>query len=169
MSLRGGAGAAGGEVRLALQEGDADAIAELKGHSWSKAQIQQEVEATRELAETASLNRVTLVATDGDGRPAAFLCAWVVAGEAQILNLCVSPDSRRKGLATKLVRALLREPNGGWGAVASATLEVASGNAGARALYEKLGFAQEGVRKRYYQCGDDAVLMRLERKRAPGA
>lgn len=54
-------------------------------------------------------------------------------------HLRVSPDRRRQGLATAVVRTLLE-----WGAEQGATtvwLHVATGNAPALRLYEKLGFA----------------------------
>ena len=42
-------------------------------------------------------------------------------------------------------------------------LEVRASNAPARALYERLGFAVAGVRRRYYHDnGEDAVLMTLD-------
>jgi ribosomal-protein-alanine N-acetyltransferase len=40
-------------------------------------------------------------------------------------------------------------------------LEVAEGNAAARALYAGLGAAEAGRRRRYYPDGSDALVLRL--------
>ena len=40
-----------------------------------------------------------------------------------------------------------------------ATLEVRAGNVPAQRLYEKLGFAADGVRRRYYRDGEDGLIM----------
>ena len=74
----------------------------------------------------------------------------------------VRPSERGKGGAEALMRALI--------AAAAAEVEilqlkVVSGNAAARGLYEKLGFAQYGLEKRALkQSGryDDEILMALE-------
>ena len=39
-------------------------------------------------------------------------------------------------------------------------LEVAIGNAAARALYERAGFVEAGRRPRYYADGGDALILR---------
>jgi ribosomal-protein-alanine N-acetyltransferase len=41
-------------------------------------------------------------------------------------------------------------------------LEVAEGNAAARALYGAAGFAEAGRRRRYYADGGDALVLRRE-------
>jgi len=41
-------------------------------------------------------------------------------------------------------------------------LEVRRSNRGARNMYESYGFAEIGVRPRYYEDGEDAVVMLLE-------
>lgn len=40
-------------------------------------------------------------------------------------------------------------------------LEVRASNHGAQQLYEQLGFARVGLRRRYYSNGEDAILMTL--------
>ena len=46
--------------------------------------------------------------------------------------------------------------------IVSAFLEVRASNCAARALYEKLGFREIYVRRRYYGNGENAVIMRKE-------
>ena len=92
------------------------------------------------------------------GEPVGYLCATVLAGEAEILRIAVLPAARRQGIA----RALLHDF---WKTVpADATfLEVRASNTAARALYAAEGFRETGVRKNYYQRpAEDAVCMRRE-------
>ncbi len=87
----------------------------------------------------------------------AMVSAWIVVDELQVTALAVHPEHRRRGLARQLLEALL-----GLGREAGAeraTLEVASRNAAARALYGGLGFREVAVRRGYYRNGDDAWLL----------
>jgi ribosomal-protein-alanine N-acetyltransferase len=85
-----------------------------------------------------------------------------VAGEAEILNLGVHPQVRRKGLASSLVRHLLAE----WRKqdVRRIFIEVRESNAGAIHLYRKMGFKPTGRRINYYTLPDEDALI-LERAR----
>jgi ribosomal-protein-alanine N-acetyltransferase len=74
-----------------------------------------------------------------------------------VMNVAVDPDRRRRGIATALLAALLRAIAD---REAQVTLEVRRSNTGALALYERFGFRQAGIRRRYYQDdGEDAVVM----------
>ena len=91
-----------------------------------------------------------------------FVLARAAAGEAEILTLAVAPSARRHGLATSLLReaASHAQQKG----AETLFLEVASGNAAARALYTSLGFTEAGRRKGYYTAGravpEDALVLR---------
>jgi len=61
---------------------------------------------------------------------------------------------RRRGVASALVRAALD-----LAPAAEARLECRASNAAARRLYAGLGFAETGVRRRYYADGEDAALL----------
>jgi [ribosomal protein S18]-alanine N-acetyltransferase len=97
-----------------------------------------------------------LVAVSGE-KVIGYLGFWLVAGEAQIQNIFVQRDFRGRGVASGLLAAL-RDISVSEGATA-ATLEVRSQNEGAIALYGKNGFVVQGVRRKYYDDGDDALLM----------
>jgi ribosomal-protein-alanine N-acetyltransferase len=74
-----------------------------------------------------------------------------------VMNVCVDPDRRRRGIATALIVALIEEIGD---PEAQITLEVRRSNGGAIVLYERFGFRSAGVRRRYYQDnGEDAVIM----------
>ena len=89
-----------------------------------------------------------LVAVE-DGTVVGYIGSQSVLGEADMMNVAVHPDHRRKGIAEALVNGLSRElklrDN------VCLTLEVRDSNAPAIALYEKLGFTQVGLRKNYYR------------------
>mmetsp|Transcript_8477 Transcript_8477/g.19359 ORF Transcript_8477/g.19359 Transcript_8477/m.19359 type:complete len:272 (-) Transcript_8477:19-834(-) len=130
---------------------------------WSEQTLHEEVLSTVEWNRNHHANckhhRVTLVATNAR-QVVGFVCASVVANEAQILNLCVSPAHRRRGVATALMKTLSSKKEKKWGTVYESVLEVASKNKGAHALYERLGFDEVGRRRKYYKNNDDAIIMK---------
>lgn len=80
--------------------------------------------------------------------------------EAHVVSIAVHPKHRRKGVATALMRELLKRfSEKGAKAV---RLEVRVSNEAAIKLYEKLGFKKVGVIKRYYADGEDAYLMVMQ-------
>ena len=101
-----------------------------------------------------------LVALDGD-RVAGYVGSQSVMGESDMMNVAVHPDYRRQGIAEKLCLALveaLKEKGNH-----CLTLEVRATNDPAKALYEKLGFQQVGLRKNYYRNPkEDACILRKE-------
>jgi ribosomal-protein-alanine N-acetyltransferase len=82
---------------------------------------------------------------------------WFTADEAHITNVAVHPDARRTGVATALLLALADEAIRR-GCIAW-TLEVRVSSTGAQDLYRRFGFVSAGVRKRYYENVEDAVVM----------
>ena len=107
-------------------------------------------------------NRLSLwlVALDGE-RVSGYVGSQSVLGESDMMNVAVHPDYRRQGIAEKLCRALveaLKEKGNH-----CLTLEVRASNEPAKALYEKLGFIQVGLRKNYYRNPrEDACILRKE-------
>ncbi|MFQ5353975.1 MAG: ribosomal protein S18-alanine N-acetyltransferase [Thermodesulfobacteriota bacterium] len=95
---------------------------------------------------------------DGEQRLGAYVIFWLVYGEAHILDLAVSPQFRRRGVATWLFRKVIDMFKDGY--VAGAFLEVRKSNAAAIRLYRNFGFKESYERKNYY--GDeDALVMTL--------
>lgn len=85
------------------------------------------------------------------------LLARVLGREAELLTLAVIPKARRRGVGAALVSLAMREA-----ALARAdriVLEVGVMNAPARALYDKAGFHQVGLRRAYYADRSDALLL----------
>lgn len=91
----------------------------------------------------------------------------VVADEAEILTLAVVPAARCRGVGTALLRAGMdRAAAAGAGCM---FLEVGVANQAARRVYGAAGFAEVGVRRRYYSDGTDALVMRAILPQAAGA
>lgn len=96
-----------------------------------------------------------------DGQPTGYSVVWYVGEESELGNLAVSPDWRRRGLGQWLLdRALNRAIERGAKRI---FLEVRESNRGAQDLYERNGFVQAGIRRRYYrQPVEDARVMCLD-------
>jgi ribosomal-protein-alanine N-acetyltransferase len=122
---------------------DAPAIAALHASlfptAWDTDAIQALIEHPASLA---------LVAVRTGRQTAGFIIAQIAADEAEIISIGVAPDDQRQGIGRQLVEGVARA------AVRSDAqrlfLDVAAGNAPARALYAACGFAEIGLRKDYY-------------------
>jgi ribosomal-protein-alanine N-acetyltransferase len=76
-----------------------------------------------------------------------------------LMNVAVSPERRRAGVARRLISRLLEES----GRLLPLTLEVRVSNHPAIAMYEDLGFRSAGVGPRYEQgTGEDPQIMWLD-------
>jgi ribosomal-protein-alanine N-acetyltransferase len=77
--------------------------------------------------------------------------------DAHITNLAVNPTWHRRGVATELLLELAWEAR--VRKFSALTLEVRHTNLAAQDLYRRFGFAPAGVRKKYYENTDDAIVM----------
>ena len=82
-----------------------------------------------------------------------------IADEANIMNIVTKIDKRRLGIASKLLENLIQKAKDLQ--CSSITLEVNEHNLSAIHLYEKFNFKRIGLRKKYYNNTDDAILMSL--------
>ncbi len=93
-----------------------------------------------------------------------FLIGWSVADELHVLSVVVLAAHRRRGVGSALVARALE--------VADATsarvvlLEVRRGNVVAIRTYRRAGFVAVGLRRSYYNDGEDAVEMAFARDAA---
>jgi len=78
--------------------------------------------------------------------------------EAHVTTIAVDPQWQRRGVASRLLAALMRAAvERGYAAM---TLEVRRGARGPQALYRRFGFTSEGMRRSYYEHPvEDAVVM----------
>ena len=101
-----------------------------------------------------------LVAMEGD-KLAGYVGSQSVLGWADMMNIAVSPDFRRQGVAQQLVLELITHLK--LNNVTCLTLEVRVSNDPAINLYHKLGFVQVGRRPNYYRNPkEDALILRKE-------
>lgn len=116
--------------------------------SWGEGSFRKELEQNK-------LARY-LVALDGDA-VVGYIGAWAVLDEVHITTFAVDPSRRNQRIGRRLLAALLRnavEEGGRW-----TVLEVRESNASAIALYTTFGFRQVGVRKKYYENGENALVL----------
>jgi ribosomal-protein-alanine N-acetyltransferase len=89
-----------------------------------------------------------------------YAVAWLMRREMHIGNLAVAENSRRKGVASRLLRELLDIAK--LRRLELVTLEVRASNMAAIRLYEKFGFVAIAVKPDYYHSeGEDALVMVL--------
>jgi ribosomal-protein-alanine acetyltransferase len=112
----------------------------------------------RENYDRAEANGQIILVAEDAGKIQGFLIARVVANEAEILNMAVDPEQRRRGAGSALV--LAAEEQARRHDAKQIYLEVRESNAAARSFYEKHGFRQTGARLKYYvEPTENAVLM----------
>lgn len=139
------------EVRGMTME-DGAAVAEMEHQLFPDAWSEKSVLETLEQPDTICLM------AEKAGRAAGYLLAYTVAGEVEIARIAVAKELQRQGVARTLLDELetLCKSRG----VRKILLDVRAGNAAARALYTKAGFAEDGIRQRFYDDPtEDAVLM----------
>jgi ribosomal-protein-alanine N-acetyltransferase len=121
---------------------------------WSRAVFESELD---QMARGSRIYVVALL----DRRVVGYAGLWLVpdpdGDQAHVTNIVVASHMRRSGLGTALM-AHLAELAIARGCV-SWTLEVRVSSTGAQELYRSFGFAPAGVRTRYYDNTEDALVM----------
>lgn len=101
-----------------------------------------------------------LVAED-NGNVVGYVGSQSVLDAADMMNLAVAPEYRKRGIGRLLVNALTQHLQAK--GVIALLLEVRVTNSDAISLYTKLGFEQVGRRPRYYRNPtEDALILRKE-------
>ena len=96
-----------------------------------------------------------LVAID-EGEVVGYVGAYILGEDVDITNVAVASSSRGRGVAYSLMSSVMRlslEEG-----ATTMRLECRVSNTPARALYDKLGFDNIGIRPRFYQDLEDAVM-----------
>ena len=159
--MSGGAAPAPVSLLWAMPE-DASAIAAIHAQLFP---TPWDADAIRALIEHPA--SVSLIAARSGRQVVGFIIAQIAVDEAEILTLGVDPDTQRQGIGRQLVEGTARAA--ARSEARRLFLDVAAGNAPARALYTRCGFAEIGRRKAYYTlpggARDDAL--QLARDLAP--
>src|ERR1700690_2306866 len=99
-------------------------------------------------AYTELVNSGVVLVAEETGKLCGFVCAKAVAGEWEIENVVVAGEFIRRGVASELLRGLIRRAQSE--SASLIRLEVRASNLPARALYQKHGFRESGRRRGYY-------------------
>ena len=81
----------------------------------------------------------------------------IVADEAHVTNIAADPNRRREGIGRRLLAELAWEARRR--RCVGLTLEVRMSNTAAQGLYHLFGFEPAGIRQRYYENVEDAIVM----------
>ncbi len=84
-----------------------------------------------------------------------FICFRNIGEESELLNVCVHPRYRQKGIGKRLMQFYI----GFCGQIKTFYLEVHVLNLSAIHLYQSFAYQSMGMRKKYYQGKIDALLM----------
>lgn len=86
---------------------------------------------------------------------------WKSVDDIHITNIVTAKKFRKQNIGSTMLSILIQmaksEKN-----ITSITLEVNSNNIPAQKLYEKFGFKKVGLRKKYYNNKDNAIIMTKE-------
>lgn len=89
-----------------------------------------------------------------------FAAVRVVVGEAELDAIAVEPGLQGSGAGRAILAHVVDDLRAS--SITRLGLEVRASNVRARRLYVRAGFEEEGVRRRYYENGEDALLLGLE-------
>ena len=89
----------------------------------------------------------------------------MMAGDAHVTNIAVDPQWHRAKIGTRLMVTLMRAAR--QEGAHRATLEVRVTNRAAQSMYQRFGFAPVGIRQRYYENTEDAIVMWAEEIHSP--
>ncbi len=99
---------------------------------------------------------------------AGYAVAWAVLDQGELGNVAVSPEYRHRGVAHKLLDAVIERARERL--VRELFLEVRVSNSTARQLYQSYGFREVGRRRNYYmEPVEDALVMRKDLDVSAGA
>lgn len=140
-----------GRIVVPMAEEHLEDIAALErlcfSQPWSEASLREELE---------NPDAVFLVCMEGD-QFAGYAGMHTPAGDCYIDNIAVVPACRNKGVAGSLLKALEEKARERGGSFLS--LEVRPSNTAAVRLYRSFGFAEAGVRKRFYEAPEEDALI----------
>lgn len=139
------------EIRK-ISENDIEAIAYLESEIFSDAWSEKSIK------ETYENQNACILGAYKEGVLAGYVIFYYVLDEGEIARIAVSPQYRRQGVADQIFAGLLgfcTEKS-----IERILLDVRISNEPAIAFYRKSGFAEDGIRRNFYDYPkEDALLM----------
>lgn len=117
---------------------------------WGKDYFEKEIE---------NANRLLIVAKQNKER-LAYLNAWTVVDQTEIMRIATLKAARRQGIAKALIEDMIGRQKEHH--IKTILLEVSEKNQAAIRLYQSLGFRIDSIRKKYYHDQTNALLMHLD-------
>lgn len=139
-----------------MSKTDLDAVMTIEQESfptpWRREHFEHEMSAPHSFPFVAECNGIIV----------GYVCLMALFEEAQILDIAVAPEQRGRGMARLLMDHAISVARENDAEVLA--LEVRASNIAAISLYEMCGFVRTGLRQKYYEGREDAVLMELSLK-----
>ena len=101
-----------------------------------------------------------IVAIDEQNNVVGYAGIWQPIDEAHITNIVTRKDKRKNKIATRMLEELIKISKNR--KLENITLEVNVNNILAINLYKKYKFEEVGIRKKYYNNTEDAIIMTYE-------
>ncbi|MCB1216219.1 ribosomal protein S18-alanine N-acetyltransferase [bacterium] len=138
-----------------MAEKDLDALLAIEQYSfptpWKRSMYESDIDANRHA-------RFFVIETKDQHELVGYIGSWFIYDEAHIGTIATKQEFRGQRVAEQLIAYTAFQ--GIQEGIAYIVLEVRVSNAPAIRLYERLGFTQVGLRKRYYtDTQEDALLM----------
>ena len=92
-----------------------------------------------------------------NGTLVGFIAGIYEDGDARILMLAVMGEFRRRGIGTALLNSFINSCN--LNGIRKIYLEVRISNVGAIRFYKYMGFVEGSIYPKYYEDGEDALIM----------
>ena len=89
-----------------------------------------------------------------------FIAIKTIINEIDLMNIVIKKTYRKHGIGSKLLAYIINYAT--LNNINSINLEVNYKNVAAISLYKKFLFKEIGIRKKYYNNSDDAIIMKLE-------
>ncbi|MCL2760345.1 MAG: ribosomal protein S18-alanine N-acetyltransferase [Desulfuromonadales bacterium] len=135
-----------------MTEADLDDVLVIERDSFPKPWLRQHF-----IDEIMAVTSFPFTAFNSEEKVIGYVCPMMILDEGHILNVAIAPSFRGFGFGKFLVAHVLKEclnRN-----ASSVSLEVRITNQPAITLYKSAGFKETGIRKRYYENMEDALLM----------
>ena len=144
------------KIRKMLME-DVERVFEIEKSSFSKP---WSIEAFK--SELAGNKLATYIVIEENAYIVGYIGVWEILEEGHITNIAIDPSYRGKGYAKELIEELIKLLS--IKGINKITLEVRVTNFPAIKLYEGFGFKAHGIRKKYYENKEDALIMWFNRE-----